>query len=241
MGQGTKVPPFHWVLFTLILSHGTFGSEGKKFQQKASKSHEDDRDTSKWMEFELFKQKGNDLPIRFGDQALTKMPRDIIHKIKKKSQENGTLKRRHVIPQVILIAILLSSPHVMCDTIQARKASSRQDQGGGIRTIAGQSPSDFAFSMARYIGSKFSPQICCFWSIHFLSRWPSLAQLVSWKRDEASKCDGPDELCSLKVRCKSKYRFSISIRYEDWQSFENEMIILIFRKTQKIWKRFFQS
>ena len=90
----------------------------------------------------------------------------------------------------------------MIFNVQAAKASSRQDQGGGIRTIAGQSPSDFAFSMARYIGSKFSPEICRFWSVHSLSRWPSLAQLVSWKRDEASKCDGPDELCSLEARCK---------------------------------------
>ena len=35
-----------------------------------------------------------------------------------------------------------------------------------------------------------------------LSRWSSLAQLVSWKRDEASRYDGPDERRSLKVRCK---------------------------------------
>ena len=120
MGQGTKVPSFRWVLFTLILSLGTFGSEGKKFQQKAGKSHEDNRDTNKWIplprdltpgaqkEFALFNQKGDDLPIRFVDQALTKMPRDedLVHK--KKSQEDGILKRRHGLPQVILIAILLS-------------------------------------------------------------------------------------------------------------------------------------
>ena len=169
MGQGTKVPPFHWVLFTLILSLGTFGSEGKKFQQKASKSHEDDRDTSKWMEFELFKQKGNDLPIRFGDQALTKMPRDLVHK--KKSLEDGILKRRHGLTQVDFhpqfcflrpLVMFESENSEMIFNVQAAKASSRQDQGGGIRTIAGQSPSDFASSMARYIGSKCTPEICRF-------------------------------------------------------------------------------
>ena len=119
MGQGTKVPPFHWALFALILSLGTFGSEGKKFHQKASKSHEDNWDTNKWIplstdltlgaqkEFELSHQKGNDLPIRFVDQALTKMPRDeeLVHK--KKSQEDGILKRRHGIPQVICFPALL--------------------------------------------------------------------------------------------------------------------------------------
>ena len=119
MGQRTKVPPFHWVLFALILLLGTFGSEGKKLQLQAGKSHKDNRDTNKWIplstdltlgaqkEFELSHQKGNDLPIRFVDQALTKMPRDedLVHK--KKSQEDGILKRRHGIPQVICFPALL--------------------------------------------------------------------------------------------------------------------------------------
>ena len=183
MGQGTKVPPCHWVLFTLILSLGTFGSEGKKFQQKAGKSHEDNRDTNKWIplprdltpgaqkEFALFNQKGNDLPIRFGDQALTKMPRDedLVHK--KKSLEDGILKRRHGLTQVDFhpqfcflrpLVMFESENSEMIFNVQAAKASSRQDQGGGIRTIAGQSPSDFAFSMAQNIGSTCTPEICCF-------------------------------------------------------------------------------
>ena len=112
MGQRTKVPPFHWVLFALILSLGTFGSEGKKFHQKASKSHEDNWDTNKWIplamdltpgaqkEFALFNQKGDDLPIR-SYQALTKMPRDedLVHK--KRSQDDDILNRRHGLHQVI--------------------------------------------------------------------------------------------------------------------------------------------
>ena len=57
----------------------------------------------------------------------------------------------------------------------------------------------------RFVASGVSDSI-------FLSRWPSLAQLVSWKRDEASKCDGPDERRSLKVRCKNlEQTFSMKI------------------------------
>ena len=110
MGQCTKVPPYHWALLTLILS---LGSEGKKLQQQSGEPHEDNRNTDKWIplstdltpgarkEFELSNQKGNDPPIRFVDQALTKMPReeDLVHK-KKSQEEDGILKRRHGLPQV---------------------------------------------------------------------------------------------------------------------------------------------
>ena len=119
MGQRTKVPPYHWVLFALILSLGNFGSEGKKLQLQAGKSHKGNRDTNKWIplatdmtpgaqkKFPRLNQKGDDLPIGFVDQALTKMPRDedLVHK--KKSQEDGILKRRHGIPQVICFPALL--------------------------------------------------------------------------------------------------------------------------------------
>ena len=144
MGQRTKVPPYHLALFTLILTLGTFGSEGKKLQQQSVKPHKDNRDTDKWIplpsdltpgaqkESELINQ--NHLPIRFVDQAQTKMQRDedLVHKTK--SQEDGTLKRRHGFPQVDFhLQFRFLRPLVMFEEENNKKVYAMQQRCAGSK------------------------------------------------------------------------------------------------------------
>ena len=102
MGQGTEVSPYQWVLFTLILSRGTFGSEGKKFQQ-------DTGETPRWLplpadptpgaekDSEVNNQRRDHLTL--ADQTPeTKKPgdKDLVHQKK----EEHILKRRQGFYQV---------------------------------------------------------------------------------------------------------------------------------------------
>ena len=98
------VPPFHWVLFTLILSLGTFGSEGKKFQQ-------DTGETPRWLPLsadptpgaeeasELTNAREDHLTPGFVDQKQkTKKTGDFVQQ--KRDEDDDILKRRHGFYQV---------------------------------------------------------------------------------------------------------------------------------------------
>ena len=125
--------------------------------QQSIKVHEDNRNTQRWIPLprDLVPGAQKDLELQ-----KPEAPKDGDLVLNKKYLEGDILRRRHGFPQVDFYSQSDKCHYSVCsslknyDNVQALKASSRQDQGGQIRTIAGQSPPKFAASMVRNIGSK---------------------------------------------------------------------------------------
>ena len=103
-----KVLPCYWALLTLLLSCGSFGTEGKLFQ-RISRPQQENKETKRWLPLPddlttpaLAAQKDseNSKHLTLADRKLTKQPRNGDLVPWKKYKQDGILKRRHGFSQV---------------------------------------------------------------------------------------------------------------------------------------------
>ena len=100
--------PCYWALLTLLLSCGSFGTEGKLFQ-RISRPQQENKETKRWLPLPddlttpaLAAQKDSKHTkhLTLANRKLTKQPRNGDLVPWKKYKQDGILKRRHGFSQV---------------------------------------------------------------------------------------------------------------------------------------------